>query len=168
MRSGFVNRHLARGFTGPPGPYVQCLLRAREQELAALMDEGVPRPCLVQAMEGADWSDWRWPELREPAAPCHASPDVEVLTRRLLCAVALEGVRCLDDGTVGSAAEADVGSIVGAGYPRWTGGVLSYVETVGLAPFVAEAQALAQSYGARYAPPPSLVERACTGRGFYR
>ena len=169
MRSGFVHRHLARRYAGEAGPYVQRLrsrLRAgsggaagRRRGAAALLE---------QAAHGADWSSMPWPATQAgQRIATREQPTVGELTQRLLHAVALEGVRCLDDGTVEGAAEADVGSIVGIGFPRWTGGVLSYVETVGLARFVAEAERLALRHGARFAPPPSLVERARSGRKFY-
>ena len=167
MRSGFVHRHLARRYAGEAGPYVRRLRSACEQEVAALLDEGVAPALLEQAAHGADWSSMPWPATRLVSASNLEQPTVGELTQRLLHAVALEGVRCLDDGTVEGAAEADVGSIVGIGFPRWTGGVLSYVETVGLARFVAEAECLALRHGACFAPPPSLVERARNGRKFY-
>jgi 3-hydroxyacyl-CoA dehydrogenase/enoyl-CoA hydratase/3-hydroxybutyryl-CoA epimerase len=108
-----------------------------------------------------------WPDVRFDRYSSAAALEIEPLVRRLLHAVALEGVRCLDDHTVDGPAEADVGSVVGIGFPRWTGGVLSYVETVGLAEFVADAQCLARAHGERFAPPASLRERARSGRKFH-
>jgi 3-hydroxyacyl-CoA dehydrogenase/enoyl-CoA hydratase/3-hydroxybutyryl-CoA epimerase len=167
MRTGFVHRHLARRFTGEPGPYLQRLRRACEIELAALLAEGVAAQHLQQAARDADWPTMPWPDVRFDRYSGATRPDTEPLVRRVLHAVALEGVRCLDDGTVGSPEEADVGSVVGIGFPRWTGGVLSYVETVGLAAFVADAERLARAHGERFAPPPSLRERARCGRKFH-
>jgi len=167
MRSGFVHRQLHKRFAGAPGAYALGLRRAFEQEVWVLIDEGVPIDHLVQATDSADWRDAPWPAgLAVVSSAAGCSPR-EALVERLLSAVALEGVRCFDDGRVASAAEADVGSLVGAGYPRWTGGVLSYIETVGLPAFVARAEGLARVHGARFAPPPALVERARQGRSFY-
>jgi 3-hydroxyacyl-CoA dehydrogenase/enoyl-CoA hydratase/3-hydroxybutyryl-CoA epimerase len=167
MRTGFVHRHLARRFAGEPGPYLQRLRRACEIELAALLAEGVAAQHLQQAAHDADWATMPWPDVRFDRYSCSTRPDIEPLVRRLLHVVALEGVRCLDDGTVQSPAEADVGSVVGIGFPRWTGGVLSYVETLGLAAFVADAEHLACEHGERFAPPASLRDRARAGRKFY-
>ena len=167
MRSGFVHRQLAKRFAGPPGPYVQRLRRACEQEVAALLAEGVAPAVIDQAARSADWEALPWPAEHPPAAARRDALDTEALVRRLLCATALEGIRCLDDGTAVSPAEADVGALAGIAYPRWTGGVLSYVETVGLARFAAEAEGLARSHGARFMPPPGLLERARSGRKFY-
>ena len=167
MRSGFVHRRLARRYAGEPCAYVRRLRAACEQEVAALLDEGVTSERIAQVAHDADWSSMPWPSATRIESPHAQQPLLDDMTQRLLHAVALEGVRCLDDGTVEGSAEADVGSIVGIGFPRWTGGVLSYIETVGLARFVFEAQRLARQHGHRFAPPPKLIERARSGRKFY-
>ncbi len=84
------------------------------------------------------------------------------LQERMLFAEAVDAVRCLDEGVLRTKAEGDVGSILGIGFPPWTGGVLQYVEQYagGVAGFVARARELADRYGERFAPPASLVERA--------
>ena len=75
---------------------------------------------------------------------------------------ALEAVRCVDEGVIESVADANIGSILGIGYPGWTGGVLQYINGYrgGPAGFVARAQELAERYGERFLPPDSLSERA--------
>ncbi len=72
----------------------------------------------------------------------------------------LETVRCLDEGVVTTARDANIGSIFGIGFPAWTGGVLQYVNGYGLERFVARARELAEHYGDRFEPPASLIERA--------
>jgi len=57
--------------------------------------------------------------------------------------------------------------VFGWGFPVWAGGTLSYIDTVGIAEFVQEADRLAQRYGPRFAPSPWLRERAAKGQGFY-
>jgi len=39
----------------------------------------------------------------------------------------LETVKCLDEGVIESVADANIGSMMGIGFPGWTGGVLQYV-----------------------------------------
>ena len=39
----------------------------------------------------------------------------------------LESVKCLDEGVIESVADANIGSILGIGFPGWTGGVLQYI-----------------------------------------
>jgi 3-hydroxyacyl-CoA dehydrogenase / enoyl-CoA hydratase / 3-hydroxybutyryl-CoA epimerase len=167
MRSGFVHRRLARRYAGEPCAYVQRLRAACEHEVAALLREGVAATLIEQAAHDADWSQMPWPATPPLESSRVQQPPLDELTQRLLHAVALEGVRCLDDSTVEGPAEADVGSIAGIGFPRWTGGVLSYIETVGLARFVFEAERLARQHGKRFVPPASLIERARSGCKFY-
>ncbi len=39
----------------------------------------------------------------------------------------IETVKCLDEGVLETAADANIGSIFGIGFPAWTGGILQYV-----------------------------------------
>jgi 3-hydroxyacyl-CoA dehydrogenase/enoyl-CoA hydratase/3-hydroxybutyryl-CoA epimerase len=66
---------------------------------------------------------------------------------------ALETARCMAEGVVPEASDADVGSILGWGFPPWTGGTLSLIETVGVQQFVEECEALAERHGQRFSPP---------------
>jgi 3-hydroxyacyl-CoA dehydrogenase/enoyl-CoA hydratase/3-hydroxybutyryl-CoA epimerase len=90
------------------------------------------------------------------------------MTERMLFAEALESVKCLDEGVLTSVADANVGSILGIGFPGWTGGVLQYINQYagGLPGFVARARELADRYGDRFAPPPLLVSKAERGETF--
>ena len=67
---------------------------------------------------------------------------------------AIESVKCLDEGVIETVADANIGSIMGIGFPGWTGGVLQYINGYegGLAGFVARAQELAEQYGERFDP----------------
>ena len=82
---------------------------------------------------------------------------------------ALETVKCLDEGVIESVADANIGSIMGIGFPGWTGGVLQYINGYegGLAGFVARARELAAQYGERFEPPESLVARAESGDEYF-
>ncbi len=81
---------------------------------------------------------------------------------------ALETVKCLDEGVIESVADANIGSIMGIGFPAWTGGVLQYINGYegGLPGFVARARELAATYGERFEPPASLVEKAERGETY--
>ncbi len=110
-----------------------------------------------------------WPGLVEhfapgdPAQPSHGIPFAD-LGERMLFVEAIDSVNCLDEGVLRSVGEGNVGSILGIGFPPWTGGVLQYIEGYpgGVAGFVARARELADRYGERFTPPSSLVERAST------
>jgi 3-hydroxyacyl-CoA dehydrogenase/enoyl-CoA hydratase/3-hydroxybutyryl-CoA epimerase len=86
---------------------------------------------------------------------------------RLLYIQALEAARCMEEGVVTDAADADLGAVLALGYPTWTGGPLSFIETVGCAEFVAECDRLADLHGDRFRPSEWLRERSRTIRSFY-
>lgn len=87
------------------------------------------------------------------------------IQERMLFSEALDAVRCLDTGVLRSVADANIGSILGIGFPAWTGGVLQYINQYsgGPAGFVARARELAERYGARFEPPAALVTLAADG-----
>ncbi|MBW8814027.1 MAG: 3-hydroxyacyl-CoA dehydrogenase, partial [Caulobacterales bacterium] len=93
--------------------------------------------------------------------------DVGELKQRYLYAQAMETLRCLEEGVLETPQDADLGSIYGWGFPTWTGGTISYVDTVGIADFVQEADRLAQRYGPRFLPSAWLRQRAAKGEAFY-
>ena len=111
-----------------------------------------------------------WPGLRDAFPPVAdpAALSLRDLQERMLFIEAIESVRCLDEGVIESVADANIGSIMGIGFPGWTGGVLQYINGYngGLTGFVARARELAARYGERFEPPASLVERAERGEAF--
>jgi len=94
-------------------------------------------------------------------------PSVDELVARFLCVQALESVRCLEEGVISHPADADLGAVLGVGYPAWTGGVLSYIDTMGLSQFVARCGDLEAKHGHRFRPTDSLRARALSGRPFH-
>ncbi len=116
-----------------------------------------------------------WPGLRE-MFPVVGDPSqllLKDLEERMLFIESLETVRCLDEGVIESVADANIGSIMGIGFPGWTGGVLQYINTyqspghpAGVPCFVARARDLAAQYGERFEPPASLVAKAEAGETY--
>ncbi|WP_406688864.1 3-hydroxyacyl-CoA dehydrogenase NAD-binding domain-containing protein [Saccharopolyspora sp. ID03-671] len=109
-----------------------------------------------------------WPGLVENFGSADADPsqvDLGDLQERMLFAEALETVKCFDEGVLTSVPDANIGSIMGIGFPPWTGGVVQYMNGYpgGLAGFVARSRELAERYGDRFQPPESLVKRAANG-----
>ena len=99
--------------------------------------------------------------------PVTADYDVEELKKRYLYAQAVETARCLEEGVLKTPQDADLGAVYGWGFPLWTGGTISYIDTVGIETFVAEADRFAQKYGPRFLPSVWLRERAAKGQAFY-
>ncbi|MFE7356967.1 3-hydroxyacyl-CoA dehydrogenase NAD-binding domain-containing protein [Streptomyces sp. NPDC057543] len=110
-----------------------------------------------------------WPGLREHFAEPDADVPFEDMKERMLFSEALDSVRCLEENVLVSVADANIGSIMGIGFPPWTGGVLQYINGYegGLPGFVARARELAERYGDRFLPPALLVEKAEKGETFH-
>ncbi|MCA9535286.1 MAG: 3-hydroxyacyl-CoA dehydrogenase, partial [Myxococcales bacterium] len=85
---------------------------------------------------------------------------------RLLYIQSIETIRCLEENVLRSVADANIGSIMGIGAPPWTGGLLQFVNYVGLPEFVRRAEELAGKYGERFTPPKLLREMAEAGKTF--
>ena len=98
-----------------------------------------------------------WPGLAE-AFPQTVQPDVAQISERLLVIQALESVRCIEEGVLHRRSDGDLGSTLGWGFPSWTGGTVSYIETVGVDHFISTCQRLAQLHGARFLPPAGLAD----------
>ncbi|NLU65325.1 3-hydroxyacyl-CoA dehydrogenase [Rhodococcus sp. HNM0563] len=80
------------------------------------------------------------------------------LIDRMLFAEAIETQKCFDEGVLTTTADANIGSILGIGFPAWTGGVAQYIVGYpgGKEGFVKRAEELAAKYGERFTPPASL------------
>jgi 3-hydroxyacyl-CoA dehydrogenase/enoyl-CoA hydratase/3-hydroxybutyryl-CoA epimerase len=110
-----------------------------------------------------------WPGLADAfGTASDSTPSLEELKERILFVEALEATRAFGEGVIESVADANIGSILGIGFPRWTGGVLQYVNGYpgGPAAFVGRARELAAAYGSRFEPPDSLVAMAERGDTF--
>ncbi|MFF9478801.1 3-hydroxyacyl-CoA dehydrogenase NAD-binding domain-containing protein [Streptomyces sp. NPDC014733] len=109
-----------------------------------------------------------WPGLREHFTRPDAAVPFRDMQERMLFSEALDTVRCLEEAVLTSVADANIGSLLGIGFPGWTGGVLQYINGYegGLPGFVARARELAAAYGERFAPPALLVEKAERGETF--
>jgi len=108
-----------------------------------------------------------WQGLAEHFPSAEEQPDQEHLVQRFLYAQSIESARCLEQGVLETPEDADLGSVYGWGFPAWTGGTLSYIDTVGIEEFVKQADALTQKYGERFAPSNWLRKRAEKGESFY-
>ena len=106
-----------------------------------------------------------WPGLDSLFARDAAQPAAATLAARLRAAEALEALRCIEEGVLASANDADTGSLLGLGQPAASGGVLRSVERQGLDLFVEACDDLAAVAGARFRPSPWLREVATAGRG---
>jgi 3-hydroxyacyl-CoA dehydrogenase/enoyl-CoA hydratase/3-hydroxybutyryl-CoA epimerase len=87
--------------------------------------------------------------------------------QRYLFVQCLEAVRCLEQGVITDVRDGDVGVVMAVGFPAFTGGPFTYIDSYGLAEFVRDANELSARFGERFAPPKLLRDMAAAGRTFY-
>jgi 3-hydroxyacyl-CoA dehydrogenase/enoyl-CoA hydratase/3-hydroxybutyryl-CoA epimerase len=85
--------------------------------------------------------------------------DVEIVKQRLLCAQALAASECWEESLT-DPVRADLASILGWGFPTYTGGVMSYIDTMGLQAFIALCDRLNAQTSAGLNPSEWLRRRA--------
>ncbi|WP_374765144.1 3-hydroxyacyl-CoA dehydrogenase NAD-binding domain-containing protein [Yunchengibacter salinarum] len=108
-----------------------------------------------------------WPDLAEHFPVKDEQPGVQELQDRMLVRQSVEAARCFEEGVLIDASSGDIGAIFGIGFPPWTGGPFSYIDTMGVAEFVKLAKRLAKDYGPRFEPPKLLSDMADKGETFY-
>ncbi|RYF73580.1 MAG: 3-hydroxyacyl-CoA dehydrogenase, partial [Cytophagaceae bacterium] len=100
-----------------------------------------------------------WPGLATVFPRADQQPTVDEVKTRLLYRQAIEAVRCFEEGVVRTKLDADLGSILGWGFPAYTGGAVSFVDFVGVETFVNTCDRLADQYGERFRPTDALRKR---------
>lgn len=108
-----------------------------------------------------------WPGLKDLFPNNVDYLDKETIKKRLLHIMALESYRCLEEGVLRSTKDGDIGSLLGFGFPPYTGGVFSYIDYVGVDQFVADCDDFNKRFGSRFAIPDSLRKRAAEDKMFY-
>ncbi|MDW3647037.1 MAG: 3-hydroxyacyl-CoA dehydrogenase NAD-binding domain-containing protein [Bacteroidia bacterium] len=110
-----------------------------------------------------DGKKFLWPELSKIFTSNIDTLDKETIGKRILHRQALESYRCYDEGVLMTTKDGDIGSVLGWGFPIYTGGALSYIDYVGVQQFVADCDDFTQRFGARWTVPDSLRKLAETG-----
>lgn len=100
-------------------------------------------------------------------SPARSTPDPNHVRDRLLLVMINEAARVLAEGVVGSAADVDLGMVMGTGFPPFRGGLLRYADERGAAEVARAMEALRGTCGDRYRPSAALAEVARTGEGFH-
>ncbi|MDG1750285.1 MAG: fatty acid oxidation complex subunit alpha FadB [Thalassotalea sp.] len=92
--------------------------------------------------------------------------EADEIIARLMIPMVNEVVRCLEEGVVDTAAEADMGLIYGLGFPPFRGGPIRYLETVGLTSFIEMADKFAH-LGEIYQVTDGMREMAASGKSYF-
>ncbi len=105
-----------------------------------------------------------WPGLAEIFNPDPTALSEETIAKRIMHRQALESYRCLDEGVLTSVLDGDIGSVLGWGFPIYTGGALSYIDYVGIENFVRDCDDFKTRFGERWTVPDSLRAKAKEGK----
>ncbi|OKH64743.1 3-hydroxyacyl-CoA dehydrogenase [Mycobacterium sp. SWH-M5] len=127
---------------------------------------GIGRPSRLKGAGFYEYVDGKrvglWPGLADTFGSGKVDIPLQDMIDRMLFAEALETQKCIDEGVLTSTADANIGSIMGIGFPPYTGGSAQFIVGyqgelgVGKEAFVARAKQLAERYGERFNPPASL------------
>ena len=141
------------------------------------------RPSRLKGAGFYDYEDGRrthlWPGLAaEFPAAAEQIPFADVKDRMMFIE-ALETATCFEEGVIESSAAANIGSIMGIGFPANSGGAAQFmtgyqavdehgegVGPIGLDAFLARADELAERYGERFRPTAYLRDLAAKGERF--
>ena len=89
------------------------------------------RPSRLKGAGFFEYEDGRrtrvWPGLAEAFPPADEQPSFDDVKDRLLFVEAIETAKCFEEGVIESAAAANIGSIMGIGFPPNTGGAAQFM-----------------------------------------
>ena len=105
-------------------------------------------------------------ELMAPHCADKKDFSSDEIIARMMIPMVNEVVRCLEEGVVDSAAEADMGLIYGVGFPPFRGGAIRYLETLGLDSYIAMADKYAH-LGEIYQVTDGMREMAKSGKSYF-
>lgn len=116
---------------------------------------------------GGGWYDYPkqgkkeiWPKIYDLFYNADAEMPRQDFIDRFLFRQIIEALRCYQEGVFDAVRDGNIGSIMGIGFPPYTGGVLQYINTYGIRAFADRAMELKNHYGDRFQPPEILLEKA--------
>ena len=86
------------------------------------------------------------------------SADLNELGERLWMIQSIETLRCMEEGIITNVPAANVGAVLGIGFPKWMGGTVQAINAMGLNMFRERTGQYRNSFGERYRMPDSFVE----------
>ncbi|MFS3127533.1 3-hydroxyacyl-CoA dehydrogenase NAD-binding domain-containing protein [Nocardioides sp. Bht2] len=108
-----------------------------------------------------------WSGITETFPPAEEQIPFQDVKDRMMFIEALETAKCFEEGVLTSSVDANIGSIMGIGFPANTGGAAQFMTgyegadgEIGLGAFIKRAEELAAAYGERFEPTAWLRERA--------
>ena len=92
-------------------------------------------------------------------------PEKDIVDRLLFTQI-IEAISCYEKNIITSIQDANIGSILGLGFPSDSGGILQFVNNYGVQKFRDRSLQLADQYGKRFTTPKLLNEMARTKKDF--
>lgn len=169
IRTLFINRRARKfGKDDVDRSLAELCSRRYAEEAQRMLREGLS-PTLIRNAAwaaGMEEAPDGLPDDAEPGAPRDLEFDFDALKQRLLAIQSLAAAEAwVADGA--DPVTADLSSVLGWGFPSYTGGVLSHVDTLGLDVFVGMCDRFADDLGEHFRPSASLRERAAQGQRIY-
>ena len=134
--------------------YIKNISAVYSEERKLMLEEGILPVLIENACKNAGMTVFKFSqeELSNNSMPPDFSNQLkeEEIKARILYIQVIEAKKCLAQNVVTSIRDADVASVLGFGFPTYTGGALSYVDYVGADTFQHEANRLAIAYGERF------------------
>lgn len=96
-------------------------------------------------------------DLAQLFQPLAQQPDVDQVRQRLMCSQALSAAHYWEAGLI-EPIDADLASVLCWGFPSYAGGVLSYIDTLGVGGFISQCEQLVEQYGVSFEPSDWLRE----------
>jgi 3-hydroxyacyl-CoA dehydrogenase/enoyl-CoA hydratase/3-hydroxybutyryl-CoA epimerase len=169
IRTLFINQRLRKfGEDDVDAELIETCRHAYDDEARSMLGEGLVPALIRNAAWAAGMKD-------PPACVAEAKPatkftdagfDFDTLKQRLLAVQSLAAAELWVKEEIDPVV-ADLSSLLGWGFPSYTGGVLSYVDTMGLSEFVAMCDRLADECGSRFGPSDGLRTRSGKNHGIY-
>lgn len=114
-------------------------------------------------ISGADWN-LLGQKLKAPTKTRRRAD--RALAERLVLRLINEAIWCLQDQVIQSPDDGDLAAVLGLGYPPFLGGPFRTIDLWGSSKVHLSLEALAKTFGPRFAPAPLLVEMAKGGKRF--
>ncbi len=105
-------------------------------------------------------------DLIAPVCADSTDFDEEDVIARMMIPMATELARCLEEGVVDSASEADMALIYGVGFPPFRGGAFRWIDSIGIAKFVELCDKF-KHLGKLYEATDAQREMAASGKKYY-
>ena len=107
-----------------------------------------------------------WPELNNYYPLSDNLLEEKEMIDRFYFIQVIETIKCYSEGVLTKVADANIGSILGWGFPSFTGGTLQFVNSYGMQDFKNRCEELSENYGERFSCPKLIDEMINNGETF--